>query len=115
VLWGIPSIGVIDSVFLFRSFGVRGKRDRSAAATLDLDADDAALGPANAKTKVARHDENALVFELLWPSHRKIGRMATRRWWGRINVPVVRHDRTGRKPLVVRCVAGDSDGGGATG
>lgn len=53
---------LIDSVFLSRSFGVSAKRDRSAVATLDLEVVDAALGSAKAKVKVARHDENALVF-----------------------------------------------------
>jgi hypothetical protein len=54
---------LIDSVFLSRSFGVSAKRDRSATAKLDLEVVDAALGSANAKVKVARHDENALLFE----------------------------------------------------
>lgn len=54
---------LIDSVFLSRSFGVSAKRDRSAAAKLDLEAVDAALASANANVKVARHDEDALLFE----------------------------------------------------
>jgi hypothetical protein len=54
---------LIDSVFLSRLFGVSIKRDRSATAKLDLEVVDAALGSPNAKVKVARHDENALVFE----------------------------------------------------
>jgi hypothetical protein len=54
---------LIDSVFLSRSFGVSAKRNRSASAKLDVEAFDAALGSANAKVRVARHDEDALVFE----------------------------------------------------
>jgi hypothetical protein len=54
---------LIDSVFRSRSFGVSAKRNRSAAVTLDLEVVDAALGSVNAKVKVTRHTENALLFE----------------------------------------------------